>query len=237
MSEEGLHSKTQQSFFDLPAEIRNDIYDELKVTRYSRPLKAEYRPYVYIETLVPHARLINRRLKQEAEAQISKSSKLTLKDRSGEGCGSPAQLRRPGWSWCLELVTHVEVEMHLWCENCRRRCTVTRGLSHDIDWLERLVMDLPKLESVDVAIYFMWFPDCEESWTDVPYGTSGAPAFGTALKRLVREVPQTTNVKAYRRFSVSEDLNPTSISGQHLEFWVRWDTHDRWQTPEGQIKP
>ena len=69
-------------FLDLPAEIRNLVYDHLKVSVRvdsvaDRPVDI-HTPLTVIETLVPVIRRVNRQIKQEAEDQVLKSITLKL---------------------------------------------------------------------------------------------------------------------------------------------------------------
>ena len=212
-------SEPRSPLFNLPRELRNIIYENLKGTfSIAQPdADLENLPKVGVHRLIPHFRLFNTQFKYEAEAQAWKKTTLTLEDNPKPWTRIMPEIP-PN---ILTLTTDVEIKLMAVSEVIQvpeRGHVTARGrtspaeISAHQDWISSLKNQLPNLEALRIDIYIRGFRHDK----DVQPGHPHPSWLNAALERFV-ETDGITVLKVY------EDR------GGVYQLWRTWSCEKGWQ--------
>lgn len=237
-----------RGFFALPQELRDRVHDDLKITvRLSKP-KVEYSeeaithlskhsenfPTIAMERLVPHARLVSKQFKAEAEAQIQQSIVLAF-----PYCIPNVSSPSAGPATFLKIVTDLHVSVKTSCNviytggPCQTWCTASLWLGNHRKCIETFVDSLSRmpeshLREVHLQLYLHWPEKDGERWRwpnppHLPQEKQGWMA---------ERIKDFKNIKFLKTMEVRKDhrLEEVHIDDNH-ELWVRWDRVNGWHAP------
>ena len=216
---DGKSSEGLFPFFDLPAELQDMIYNNLrqvvKVSDKSKNYGKHFHTFVY--ALAPHVRLVIHQFKEEAENRIKKQTLLVMEDYSLELMHSPPPLH----SWITENTTHVMVILMACCDaaavdgSCEESCPAGFDVEMHKAWIERLLPNLPRAITLHVDLTIRCAFDDQHCWPKAAH----APNLTNLLHDFVKMDRLTTLV-------VNKDLGHTENR------WATWESEKGWQASE-----
>ena len=210
-------------FFDLPGELRDVIYDDLKV--FKPALKkndhAGSPEKALVQTIPLHIRLVSRRFKKEAESRVRQGIVLQINGHAIFGL-----LQSSLVPWAIEAVTNVELSLTAWCPSatvCSSSldCRGRKDLSKHNKMTKHAFTDLRNIKALSVEINILLPQEDRTMWPNTPHGLK----LHKEIMRYV-DVPHMTSLRVHKR-------DHMGIWDSNDEPHMQWDKKNGWQALKG----
>ena len=212
-------------FFNLPRELRNLVYDNLKEQKSYPPNGTDLyddegdervEPYsqnhdVKLDILPTHILLVSRKFKNEAESQALKTITLSIIDQSTAGYAELSD------AVPLQTVGYLEYKTMLLCFDSQ---DTHPELAQHTQLIKSFLPRLDRLKRINIELYIQkvhlreasaFHPQCQ--W------------FMQRMQKLI-DIPHVSSVVV--RKLVGRQLD---VEGGH-EIWVRWDAQNGWRSSD-----
>ena len=181
------------SFFDLPRELRNIIYRQLKLNFSETEIQECCYLNSSVETIAPHARRISRQFKRELGEEPGSTTTLSPWDAPDFDYYKPI----PGEA-LIKSTTNLAIWLFAFCKDvlegqCKEDCVAGGELRKHKSWIRGLVLRLPDLKAIHIYLTIEWSSQGEFGWPEAPHAPSCKRELSSVL-----EIEKLKSVHVYK---------------------------------------
>lgn len=209
-------------FFDLPRELRNMVYDELKQSKQAVALTGMLTAVIE-DGPMPNLLTISQRFKSEYEDRLSGTGTLSVQST----LGYIFNYNPPQFTERLRRIPALNLSVPILCRNCDHTdasvCSMELYIAACEGLLSHLVTQLHRIQSLTLRIHL---------YRSLGYDTPSLLSSNYALSSILKKLSQTVTVMASIKIFVSIGPEDDIVDNYEGPVCVEWDVENGWQEHE-----